>query len=210
MDPGKKPPEMSMYLSLLKGTGIHRRTKDSWGLKIPTVGSDPSNLAAAFGRIREILVSANMARVSVAHIFAELRKPPFGVRDGLLPILLAVFASAHEQHVAFYDGGVFLPEMSGLDTMRVGKRPEVFEMQYCDVGGVRAELFSKLLDLIASPTTSETAARVARRSPTAVCVRCTTTAVYAQHATPSQDGDGCPRSSSQYRGAGRLGVPGIT
>lgn len=155
MDPGKKPPEMSMYLSLLKGTGIHRREKDSWGLKIPAAGSDPSNLAGAFGRIREILVSANMGRVSVAHIFAELRKPPFGVRDGLLPILLAVFASAHEQHVAFYDGGVFLPEMSGLDTMRVGKRPEVFEMQYCDVGGVRSELFSKLLDLIASPATSK-------------------------------------------------------
>jgi hypothetical protein len=150
MDSNKKPPEMSMYLSLLKDTGIHRRGKDSWRLKIPTTDSDSANLAEAFTRIREILVSANMERVSVAHIFAELRRPPFGVRDGLLPILLAVFASAHEQHIAFYDNGVFLPEMSGLDTMRVGKLPEVFEMQYCDVGGVRAELFSKLMDLIAS------------------------------------------------------------
>jgi hypothetical protein len=152
MDPTKKPPEMSMYLSLLKDTGIHRRVKDSWELRIPNSGSDSCNLTDAFRKIRELLVSANMCRVSVAHIFDELRKPPFGVRDGLLPILLAVFASANEQHVAFYDGGVFLPEMAGLDTMRLAKVPEAFEMQYCDVGGVRAELFSKLLDLIASKT----------------------------------------------------------
>jgi len=155
MNSSKKPPQMSIYLSLLKETGIHRRVRDSWGLKIPGAGSDPSNLGEAFAKIREILVSANMARVSVAHVFAELRKAPFGIRDGLLPILLAIFASAHEQHVAFYDGGRFLPEMAGLDTMRVGKLPEVFEIQYCDIGGVRAELFAKLLDLIASPAVSK-------------------------------------------------------
>lgn len=152
MDPTKKPPEMSMYLSLLKDTGIHRRVKDSWELRIPDAGGDPCNLAAAFRRIRELLVCANMGRVSVASIFDELRRSPFGIRDGLLPILLAVFASANEQYVAFYDGGVFLPEMAGLDTVRLAKVPEAFEMQYCDVGGVRAELFSKLLDLIASET----------------------------------------------------------
>jgi hypothetical protein len=155
MDSSKKPPQMSIYLSLLKETGIHRRGRESWGLKIPVPGSDPSNLAEAFAKIREILVSANMARVSVAHVFAELRKAPFGIRDGLLPILLAIFASAHEQHVAFYDNGRFLPEMAGLDTMRVGKLPEVFEIQYCDIGGVRAELFAKLLDLISSPAVSK-------------------------------------------------------
>ena len=152
MDATKKPPEMSMYLSLLKDTGIHHRVKDSWELRVPDSSHDSCNLAAAFGKIREVLVSANMSRVSVAKIFDELRRPPFGVRDGLLPILLAVFASANEQYVAFYDGGVFLPEMTGLDTMRLAKIPEAFEIQYCDVGGVRTELFSRLLELIASKT----------------------------------------------------------
>lgn len=148
MDPSRKPPEMSIYLSLLKDSGVHRKVGGNWQITVPEVAHDPCSLRPVLKRIQDMVVCAKMARVPVVRIFAELRNPPFGVRDGLLPILLAVFAAAYEQHVAFYDNGVFMPQMVGLDVMRLAKVPEVFEMQYCDVGGVRAHLFSKLLTLI--------------------------------------------------------------
>jgi hypothetical protein len=150
MDPTRKPPEMSIYLSLLKDSGLHRVVGGNWQISIPVTAADPCYLGPVLQHIREMAVSANMARVPVSKIFEELKAPPFGVRDGLLPILLAVFASAHEQHVAFYDNGVFMPEMAGLDIMRLAKVPEMFEIQYCDIGGVRSHLFSKLLTLIST------------------------------------------------------------
>lgn len=147
MDSSRKPPEMSIYLSLLRDSGVHRSVGKRWVLDIPEDEVDVCRLRPALEHIHRILGSARMARVPVRAIFEELRKAPFGIRDGLLPVLLAIFAVANEQHVAFYDTGIFMPKMEGLDVMRLAKVPEAFDIQYCDIGGVRAALFTELLKL---------------------------------------------------------------
>jgi hypothetical protein len=154
MDRTKKPPEMSMYLSLLEGPGIHRKVGEGWGLRIPSSANDSCNVRPALDRIREILTASSMRRVPVSEILGELRKPPFGIRDGLSPFLIAIFAVVNEHHVAFYENEKFMREMAGLDLVRLTKLPENFEMQFCKVAGIRSELFSRLLkvlDLNSSP-----------------------------------------------------------
>ena len=50
MDPSKKPPEMSIYLSVLKKTGVHRETKEGlWEIALPNE-SDECRLATTFSR----------------------------------------------------------------------------------------------------------------------------------------------------------------
>ena len=46
--------------------------------------------SASVGADRQLLDSRPDERVGVGSIFEELRRPPFGIRDGLLPILLVV------------------------------------------------------------------------------------------------------------------------
>ncbi len=95
------------------------------------------------------------ARVKVSDLFAELRCPPFGVRDGMIPLLLTVFAIAHEKDMAFYKDGSFLREMTGEHMLVLTKQPERFEIQYCKIEGVRAELFEKLLNVLEVKPTGE-------------------------------------------------------
>jgi hypothetical protein len=73
---------------------------------------------------------------------------PFGVREGLCPLLLAVFAVIHEQDVAFYDQGSFLKQVTGQDFHRVIKAPEHFEVQYCRIAGVRTLVFEQLFKVL--------------------------------------------------------------
>lgn len=148
MDPKKKPPEMSMYLSLLKEPGIHRRMGEGWGLRVPPIANDPCNARPALERIREILTESAMRRVPVSEILRELRKPPFGIRDGLSPLLIAIFSVVNEHHVAFYENEKFMREMGGLDLVRLTKVPANFEIQFCNVAGVRSELFSRLVKVL--------------------------------------------------------------
>lgn len=148
MDPAKKPPEMSIYLSILKNAGIHRETERGWKLVIPDPGHDPCNLRPALHHIQQIFESAGTKRVKVSEILEQLRRPPVGIRDGLGPLLVAMFAVIHEQHVAFYDNGAFMREIVGLDLMRLTKLPETFEIQYCKMAGVRTELFERLLKVL--------------------------------------------------------------
>jgi hypothetical protein len=148
MDPSKKPPEMAIYLSLLEKGGVHRRVGEMFALCEPETDADICNIRPALRRVGEILEERADRRVRLSDLVSELRQPPYGVRDGLSPILIALFAVLHEQHVAFYDQGKFMREMVGLDIMRLTKVPEVFEIQYCKVAGVRLELFKRLLSLL--------------------------------------------------------------
>ena len=144
MDPAKKPPEMSMYLSVLQAAGLHREEGGVWRIAEPQAGDDTSNVRPLLARILEILEARRGGRVKVTDLFAELRRPPFGLRDGLAPLLLAVFVAIHERDVAFYENGGFLREVTGYEFQRLIKATEIFEIQYCKIGGVRAVVFEKL------------------------------------------------------------------
>jgi len=149
LDPARKPPEMAIYLSLLKETGIHRQVDDgAYSVVAPSTKKDHSRLGPVLARILEMVESAEISRVKVSDIFVELRKPPFGIRDGLSPILLAIFALVHQQHIAFYENGMFMREMVGLDLMRLTKVPDVFEIQYCKLAGIRSDVFRRLLEIL--------------------------------------------------------------
>ena len=149
MIPEKKPPEMSMYLSVLKDTGLHREGECSWRISEPHSKTDKKcHVLPTLRRIREIVLKEPDSRVNVATLFAELRKPPYGVRNGLIPLLLAAFAITHEKDVAFYKDGTFLRELNGEAMLLLTKAPERFDIQHCKIEGVRAELFQRLLTVL--------------------------------------------------------------
>jgi hypothetical protein len=148
MDPAKKPPEMSMYLSALKNSGLHIAGRNSSRIAIPKDGDDKCNLLPLFNRMREVLVENEGKRVALSDLFAQLRKKPVGARDGLLPLMLAVFCVAEAQHIAMYEDGRFLQDIGGAAFHRLSKAPETFELQYCKLSGVRSEVFNQLLTVV--------------------------------------------------------------
>ena len=148
MNPDKKPPEMSMYLSVLRRGGLHRQVDGSYELAEPKDAEDICRVRPALSRIKKILEERSDSRVRVSEIFRELRRPPYGVRDGVSPLLLAIFAVINEHNVAFYERGQFMRHMSALDLMLLTKNPELFEIQYFKIAGVRADLFEKLIRIL--------------------------------------------------------------
>lgn len=149
MDPAKKPPEMSMYLSVLQNTGLHQQFGETWRIDVPNPILDAKcGVTPSLNRIKEIVQQQPDARVNVGALFEDLRRPPYGVRDGLIPLLLAAFAITHEKDVAFYKDGTFLRELNGETMLLLTKAPERFDLQFCKIQGVRAELFDKLIALL--------------------------------------------------------------
>jgi hypothetical protein len=144
MDSTKKPPEMSMYLSVLRAAGLHREEDGVWRIAEPPAKDDAIKVRPLLSHMLELLEERRGGRIKVVDLFAELRRPPFGLRDGLAPLLLAVFVAIHERDVAFYENGRFLREVTGYEFHRLIKATETFEIQYCKIGGVRAVVFEKL------------------------------------------------------------------
>jgi len=160
LNPASKPPEMSIYLSLCKKTGLHRELSGGWAFAVPSPEQDRCNVRPTFLCIQQILEDQEDNRVSVATIFSELRKPPYGVREGLAPIFLAIFAIMQMQDLAFYENGSFLREISGHDFRRLIKAPANFDVQLCRVSGPRAELFDALRIMLDLPPQEDRQAKL--------------------------------------------------
>jgi len=149
MDEEKRPPEMSMYMSVLHEAGLHVKVEGTsdWVVCLPGEAYDNSHgrVLPAMNAIHTVLSSKRNSRVPVLDIFEALRSSPYGVKDGLIPLLLAVFAVIHEQELAFYEDGAFIPRITGSNYLRLIKAPETFEVQYYPINGVRSILFSRII-----------------------------------------------------------------
>lgn len=147
----KAPPEKSMYLSVLQATGLHRQQGGKWDIRFPKdQESDVARVLPALGKIVEILERTADARITIDLIRDELRSAPYGVRDGLFPILLLVVLIEHEAEIAVYEDGRFVPEIEENLMMRLVKQPQTFELQLTRITGIRRELLEKFADVLSA------------------------------------------------------------
>ena len=84
-----------MYLSVLKAAKLHREVNHQWMLAVPDENDDPCNIAPILGFMRELAEKHADSRIKLTDLLASLRQSPFGLRDGMGPLLLAVFAMIH-------------------------------------------------------------------------------------------------------------------
>lgn len=154
MQDDKRPPEMSMYLSILKQGNIHVEGEKTWYIQEPLPDVDLCNILPVLRHIEDLLKSALDKKVPVKELFAELRKPPYGVRDGLIPLLLAIYYVAHRQEIAIFEDETFLREVRGDDFYRLIRAPEYFEIQHSAIEGIRASVFDQLIQVLEIPHTS--------------------------------------------------------
>ena len=146
----KSPPEKLMYLSVLGRGRLHRKVQGTWSIAEPPPNDDPLRLRPSLQCIRKMLEIKPDARIPVDHILRELAAPPFGVRAGLAPVLIAVLVVAHAEELAVYESDAFLQRVGGLEFQRMIKAPGTFSLQLCKLVGVRAAVFGALLRLLGS------------------------------------------------------------
>lgn len=149
IEPGKAPPEKSMYLSVLNAGHVHREAGGRFALLEPPAESDPLRLRPALVKIMTVLERANGHRVPVPEIWQLLEAPPYGVRAGVVPLLLAIVATAHAHELAVYEQGTFLLRFGTAEFLRLIKRPVAFDFQLSRVVGVRAAVFAQLVRVFA-------------------------------------------------------------
>jgi hypothetical protein len=137
------PPERAIYLSVLLEGGIHAQHQGRWEIRIPESHEDRLNFAPALNAIGSILKAADTP-VGYEVLAARLRGPNFGMRDGLIPLVIAIYLRARWHETAVYEDGTYLEQVGGPEFTRITKEPEHFEFQHCAIEGVRAELYVQL------------------------------------------------------------------
>lgn len=136
------PPQLSMYFSLLADTGLHRLgPAGAWELAPPAA---EHSLAYVWGVWRDFLDGCRQHRRSLAHLWNQLKRPPLGLRDGVIPVLILAMLRERRAEVGIYESNTFVPDLTVPHLERFIRNPEKFEIRYCPIDGFRLEVFSEL------------------------------------------------------------------
>src|SRR5207253_3498361 len=93
------------------------------------IGGPSSSWAAAWRACEAFVTEARQTRTPVGNLVALLKRPPLGMREGPIPVLLCAMLINKWQETALYEEGVFVPELRIEVIERLIRRPETFEIQ---------------------------------------------------------------------------------
>lgn len=134
------PPERSMYEALLRQNGMHRLTTDGWKIAPP----EENHLKPAWQAIHGFVFAEPPTPRPIIDLYNRLISPPFGLTQGVIPVLLAIFYKVHENEITLYKEGTLLVEPDVSDWEVLLRRPELFAMAGCRVTGLRAAVVERL------------------------------------------------------------------
>ncbi|MBK5931898.1 hypothetical protein [Halochromatium salexigens] len=151
----KTPAEKSLYLNLLAATRLHREEHGRLGLYAPDPEHDPCRMCPFWDAITAMLGEGGERQVPLPELYERLRGPPFGIKLGVLPVLIIAYLIAHQRDVALYQEGVFCDQLSLEHAELLCRRPELFALERFDLGGLRGELFDRYIHSVVGRVPAE-------------------------------------------------------
>ncbi|MBI2377782.1 MAG: hypothetical protein HYV07_27515 [Deltaproteobacteria bacterium] len=136
------PPERAIYRALLERHGLHRQVGGQWRIAAPP--RTDRSMGPVWGRIVEVLSRHDGQRVSVEHLYRAMTQPPFGLKEGVLPVLLTAVLVDLDSELALYEEGAFVARVTPAVLERLTKAPGRFELQRSRLDGARARVLDRL------------------------------------------------------------------
>ena len=143
------PAEGGLYFSLLAATALHRETPDGWRFVSPNRGDgDPFRLEPLWNAARKLLRTNSDRAVPISELFRIWKTAPYGVKDGLLPVLAVAFLLSERGNLAFYREKVFQAGFSDLDIDYLVNDPTDIQARWMSLSGISHQLLSELADIV--------------------------------------------------------------
>ncbi|MBD3883278.1 hypothetical protein IFO70_16040 [Phormidium tenue FACHB-886] len=165
-------PEVAMYGSVLEATGIHRQEGDEWGFHPPlpyipaaalkgrlqtdqssenSLKSMTVDVSFVWDEIERFCTEAKDSQRSLNLLYQRLEQPPYGIKSGVIPVLLAAFLLVHVDDVGIYRDGAFVPILGPEHFELLVKDPSRFSVKYFEMVGLRSQVFKELEAALKSP-----------------------------------------------------------
>lgn len=134
-------PEVAIYFSVFGETNIHQQDGEEWGFQPP---SKDLGIWTLWQAIEDFFLNAKDKIQTLDSLYSNLQAPPYGVKQGVIPLLLAAVLSYHVDDVSLYKDGTFIPVLSSEHFELLVKDPSRYGVKHIAVAGLRAEVFREL------------------------------------------------------------------
>jgi hypothetical protein len=140
------PAEGGLYSSILEATGLHRKTKQGFAFLTP-LPADPARLTPLWEATDSLLAEQRDRPVALTEIYEKWGAPPFGVRDGLKPILSLAYCLSRWPRITVYRDSQFEPELSEVVAEVWFQEPASIQWRAFDLRGMRKQLLQGIADV---------------------------------------------------------------
>ena len=145
------PAEGGLFVSMLEATGLYSQQGKRWRfVSSVTSEDDPCHLAPLWQKALEHVKAHADRTVAISELFDEWRKPPFGVKDGMMPILAVAFVMSQRDKIAVYGDGIFRAKFDDVDVDHLAKDPSFIQLRWMDLGAVARRLLSGMAEVVRS------------------------------------------------------------
>ena len=141
------PAEGGLFASLIEAARLYRFGTDRWRFRPPD-SDDPCHLGPLWTQAERVLTENASGTVPVSDIWDAWRKPPFGVKDGLMPVLTAAFMLSMRHRLAFYRDGVFQSRLTELDMQVLTRHPGDIQLRWMVLPQESRELLAELAAVV--------------------------------------------------------------
>ena len=158
------PPERSIYESVLLATGIHYYDPDTgkWGFQAPPKSND-RNVRFCWDMMEEVIFSGQIQRVELVELFGKLADVPYGLPDGVHPILFTAFYLLYQDELFLYREGTFVPDIQAAHLELLQRRPDLFSVSGARLDGTRKTVVERLAKGLKQPAKTASVVRALYR-----------------------------------------------
>lgn len=145
------PAEVGLHISLLEATGLHKWDDEAerWRFVAPQPG-DKAHLHALWVATDD-LVKRHAEGVQASALYELWRSPPFGVRDGLLPIIMVAYLMTRAGRSAVYLDNVFRPSLETFLIDRLLQEPTSVSLRAVDLTEIDVAFIAAMAEMLSTP-----------------------------------------------------------
>ena len=136
------PPAKSLYLSIFEEKGLHVSKNNSFQLVDPSEADE--NLKSAWEDAINLIKNNQDKKFSFTQIFNIWRQPPYGIKNGLMPILAMTIYQIHKSKLALFVDDMYFPEVDDYAINRLFNSPDSLSLKYVEVSGIGNDILKKL------------------------------------------------------------------
>jgi hypothetical protein len=145
------PADAGLYYTVLRASGLHtnRSRLGGWCFGKPPKGDNlvgQSYLELWSETDKLFKNSTNKLRLD--EVYALWQSPPFGIKNGVMPILALAFFLANKAHIAIYFDGVFTPNISEVIIDELLNDPKLIQFKYVSAGENKSSLAKAIAEKV--------------------------------------------------------------
>jgi hypothetical protein len=141
----KFPPDKSIYLSLLKATGIHRMVGDNYIITEPI----DQSFNALWAFCQSFVAKSKGGKLSVIELVSQLKSKPIKLKQGFIDFWIPIFLVANRNEYALYGRlDEYIPDLNQDILELINKSPKDYYIKAFDLTPKKVELFNKYREIL--------------------------------------------------------------